>query len=150
VIRDQLRANPANAPVLPQAMPALDALEAGKRVDTAGMHPALLPLFAPQVQGFLISLFSYDPAALVAKLRLPVLILQGERDLQVSVGDAKRLAAADPAAKLVLLPDVNHVLKTVASDERNVNFATYADPSLPLAPGIVDAIAGFLAAAHGR
>ncbi|HEX5184088.1 MAG TPA: alpha/beta fold hydrolase [Allosphingosinicella sp.] len=145
VIRDQLRANPANALILPQAMAALDALEAGRKVDTNGMNPALLPLFNPRVQGFLISLFSCDPAALIAKLRLPALIVQGERDLQVSVGDARRLAAADPAAKLVLLPDVNHVLKTVASDERNVNFATYADPSLPLAPGIVEAIAGFVA-----
>jgi hypothetical protein len=150
VIRDQLRANPANAPILPQAMPALDSLEAGKRVDTANMHPALLPLFAPQVQGFLMSLLSYNPAALIAKVHLPVLIVQGERDLQVSVADARRLAAADPAAKLVLLPDVNHVLKAVASDERNANFATYADPSLPLAPGVVAAVAGFVAAPPGR
>ncbi len=150
VIREQLRSNPANAPILAQAMPALDALEAGKRVNTTGMNPALLPLFAPQVQGFLISLFSYDPAALIAKLHMPVLILQGERDLQVSVADAKRLAAADPHARLVLLPDVNHVLKTVGSDDRNANFATYADPSLPLAPGIVDAIAGFVTSPPGR
>lgn len=150
VIREQLRANPANAPVLSQAMPAIDALEAGKRVDTADMNPALLPLFNPRVQDFLISLFSYDPAALIAKLRLPVLIVQGERDIQVSVADAKRLSAADPAAKLVLLPDVNHVLKAVASDDRGANVATYADPSLPLAPGVVDAIAGFVAAPPGR
>ena len=150
VVREQLRANPANAPILAQAMPALDALEAGKRVDTTNMNPALLPLFAPQVQGFVISLFSYDPAALIAKVRLPVLIVQGERDIQISVADAHRLAAADPAAKLVLLPDVNHVLKTVASDDRNANFATYGDPSLPLAPGVVDAIASFVPAPPGR
>lgn len=145
VIRDQLRANPANAPVLPEAMAALDSLEAGRRVDAGGMNPALLPLFRPSVQGFLISLFSYDPAVLIAKLHLPVLIVQGERDIQVGVADAKRLAAADPAAKLVLLPDVNHVLKTVASDDRAANTATYADPSLPLAPGVVESIAGFVA-----
>jgi pimeloyl-ACP methyl ester carboxylesterase len=150
VIRDQLRANPANAPVLSEALAALDALEAGKRVDTTNMNPALLPLFRPQVQGAVISLFSYDPAALIAKVRLPVLIVQGERDIQVSVADAKRLAAAHPAAKLVLLPDVNHVLKTVASDDRNANFATYADPALPLAPGVVEAIAGFVAAPPRR
>jgi hypothetical protein len=150
VIREQLRANPANAPVLPEAMAALDALEAGKRVDTTNMNPALLPLFRPQVQGAVISLFSYDPAALVAKLRMPVLIVQGERDIQVSVADAKRLAAADPAAKLVLLPNANHVLKAVASDDRAANFATYGDSALPLAPGVVDAVAGFVAAPSRR
>ena len=145
VIREQLRANPANAPVLGQALPALDLLEAGRRVDTGGMNPALLPLFAPQVQPFLISLLSYDPARLVGAVSKPVLIIQGERDLQVGVADARRLAAADPKAKLVLVADANHVLKSVVSDDRAANIATYANPDLPLAPGIVDAIAAFVA-----
>ena len=80
VIRDQLRANPANAPVLPEAMAALDALEAGKRVDTTNMNPALLPLFRPQVQDFEISLFSYDPAALIAKRFHRDLLVDRDRD----------------------------------------------------------------------
>ncbi|MGH7024614.1 MAG: alpha/beta hydrolase [Caulobacteraceae bacterium] len=145
VLRDQLKANPANAPVLDQALSAIDALEAGRRVDVAGMNPALLPLFRPQVQGFLISELALDPATLIARFHGPVLILQGERDLQVAVADAKRLAAADPAAKLVLLPGANHVLKAVPADDRAANLAAYGDPNLPLAPGVVDAIARFVA-----
>jgi pimeloyl-ACP methyl ester carboxylesterase len=150
VIREQLRANPANAPVLDQANAALDSLEAGRRADTTGMNPALLPLFAPQVQGFLISLLSYDPAKLVGAVARPVLVVQGERDLQVGVADARRLAEADRKAKLVLVPGANHVLKAVASDDRAANFATYADPDLPLAPGIVDTIAAFVTSAPAR
>ena len=50
VIRQQLRDNPANAPVLDEAMSALAELAAGRRVDVSAMHPALVPLFAPQVQ----------------------------------------------------------------------------------------------------
>jgi hypothetical protein len=53
VLRQQLRSNPANASVLNQAMSAIDAIEAGKRVDVTRMHPELMPLFAPQMQGFL-------------------------------------------------------------------------------------------------
>jgi uncharacterized protein YhdP len=34
----------------------------------------------------------------------------------------------------VLLPGVNHVLKTVEGDSRGANIATYADPNLPIAP----------------
>jgi pimeloyl-ACP methyl ester carboxylesterase len=145
VLRMQLRANPANAPVLAQAMSAIDTLEAGRRVDVTSMNPALLPLFAPQVQGFLINVFSYDPAKLIAAVSKPVLILQGERDIQVSVADAERLKQAAPQAKLVLLPDTNHVLKTVTTDDRRANGVTYADPSLPLAPGVLDAVANFVA-----
>ncbi|HLH11826.1 MAG TPA: alpha/beta fold hydrolase [Methylovirgula sp.] len=144
IMREQLRANPANAPILPEAMTAIDALEAGKRVDVSHMNPMLMPLFAPQVQGFLIDEFSYDPAKLIGKVTKPVLILQGERDLQISVADAQRLKQAAPEAELVLLANTNHVLKTVNSDDRQANIATYADPALPLAPGVVETIANFV------
>ncbi len=144
VLREQLRSNPANAPIIDQAMAAIDGLEAGKHVDISTMNPALMPLFAPQVQGFLISVFSYDPAKLIAAINKPVLILQGKRDMQVSVADAERLKRSAPAAKLVLLDDTNHVLKTVTSDDRRANGAAYANPRLPLAPGVVDAVAGFI------
>jgi pimeloyl-ACP methyl ester carboxylesterase len=144
ILRAQLKANPANARLLPQALPAIDRLEAGQRVDTSTMDPALLPLFRPAVQGFLISAFAADPAKLLAAVTKPVLILQGERDLQIGVADARLLAKADPAAKLVLLPNTNHVYKTVASDDMQANLATYADPSLPLAPGVIEEIDRFL------
>jgi len=144
VIREQLRTNPANAPILDSANKALDQLDRGEHVGVSTMHPALQRLFAPQVQDFLIDDLRYDPAKLAASLKLPLLILQGERDLQVSVADAKKLAAAQPRARLVLLPAMNHVLKDVATDDRAANFATYADSSLPVDPGLVDAIAAFV------
>lgn len=144
VIREQLRTNPANAPILDSANKALDQLDRGEHVDVSTMHPALQRLFAPQVQDFLIDDLRYDPDKLAASLKLPLLILQGERDLQVSVANAKKLAAVQPRARLVLLPAMNHVLKDVATDDRAANFATYADSSLPVDPGLVDAIAAFV------
>lgn len=144
MLREQLRANPANAPLLNQAMAAVDRLERGERVDVAGLHPALGQLFAPAVQGFLISVFAADPAQLAAAVRRPLLIVQGQRDLQVSEADARRLAAAQPAAQLVLLPQVNHVLKRVAGDDRAANLATYRDAALPLADGVAEPIARFI------
>jgi pimeloyl-ACP methyl ester carboxylesterase len=144
VLRDQLKANPVNAPFLGQAMSAIDALEQGRRVDAADMPPALQRLFGTQVQGFLINAFSYDPRRLLNGYAKPVLVLHGQRDLQVSEKDAHLLTQAAPQATLVLLPDVNHVLKSVKSDDVRANAATYADPALPLAPGVVDSIAHFM------
>ncbi|QBE62262.1 alpha/beta hydrolase [Pseudoduganella lutea] len=144
VLREQLKANPANAPLLAQAMPAIDALEQGRNVETAALHPALLNLFGPQIQGFLISAFSYDPRRLLAGYRQPVLVVQGTRDIQVGEADARLLKQASPHAELVLLPDVNHVLKRVASEDLRANHAAYADPDLPLAPGVGSAVAGFI------
>jgi pimeloyl-ACP methyl ester carboxylesterase len=144
VIREQLRSNPANAPLLDSAMAALDSLDHGQHVDVTNMNPALLPLFRPQVQDYLIDMFRRDPAKLASTLKLPLLIVQGERDIQVSPVDAKALAAAQPKAKLVLIPGMNHVLKDVATDDRAANMATYGDPSLPIDKSVVDAIAGFV------
>ncbi len=145
VLRSQLKANPANAPLLGQALAAIDALEQGHRVDTTEMNPALLPLFRPAVQGFLISMLSYDPGQLISGISKPVLVLQGQRDLQVADEDARLLGKGDPHARLVLLPNVNHLLKTVTSDDRAANFATYGDPGSPLAPGVLESISDFLA-----
>jgi pimeloyl-ACP methyl ester carboxylesterase len=146
LLREQLKSNPANAPLLDQALPAIDDLEAGKRVDITKMPAPLMGLFNPKVQGFLISVFSYDPGQVLKGYPKPVLILQGLRDIQVGESDAKGLKDADPHATLKLLPNVNHVLKSVSSDDRSANIATYSDASLPLAPGVVSAISDFLTA----
>lgn len=148
VMRQQLRDNPANAPLLDEAEAALASLERGERVETTAFHPALQQLFSPKVQGFLIDAFAYDPAALMAKTRGPILVLQGLRDLQVSEADAQRLAGAAPDVSLSLIPDVNHVLKVVSSDDTASNLATYADPDLPIALEVVEAIVQFLGQNH--
>ena len=144
VIKSQLRANPANAPLLEAADSAIDELAAGRRVDVTALPQPLAPLFNPAVQSFLISTFSLDPADLAAKVRLPVLIVQGAKDIQVSVADAERLKAANPGAMLIILPNANHVLKDVAGDSPSANLATYRAPDLPLAGGLVSAIAAFV------
>lgn len=144
VIGEQLRANPANAPYLQEAEAALATLKRGERVDAGTMSPALRPLFGAEVQGFLIDAMSYDPVELAARVEVPVLILQGTRDLQVSMADARMLADATPDATLALLSDVNHVLKTVASEYPSANLATYADTTMPIAPSVVDAVADFV------
>lgn len=143
LIKDQLRSNPANAPFRDEALHDIDTLEAGKRVEVSIEHtkPEIFSIFQPAVQGFLIDLMSYDPLQVLAQYKGPVLILQGERDIQVGADDGKRLKTAVPSAKLALLPDVNHVLKRVANDDRMANLKTYFGPKLPLAPGVVEVIA---------
>ncbi len=144
VIRQQFRDNPANASILTPALAAIDRLEQGKTVDPASMPAPLQGVFPAAVQPYLINLFAQDPARLAGSLTLPLLIVQGDRDLQVKVADANLLAKAQPKARLVILPMVNHVLKVIPTDTVAANAATYADPSLPIAPGVVDAIVGFV------
>ncbi|WEK01968.1 MAG: alpha/beta fold hydrolase [Candidatus Sphingomonas phytovorans] len=150
VLRAQLRANPANAPILASALAAIDSLEAGRKVDVAALHPAVAGLFDPRVQSYLIDAFRYDPARLVAAVKGPVLILQGKNDIQVGIEDASLLKNARPAAKMVTLAGVNHVLKPVASDGRGANVATYGDPAIAIDPTVTDTIATMILAGTAR
>jgi len=87
---------------------------------------------------------AHPPTDAIAAVSAPVLVLQGQTDLQVTEEDARRLvAAARPGTTLILLPGVNHVLKTAPAD-RTGNIATYADPTRPLAPAVMPAILTFL------
>jgi hypothetical protein len=142
VIREQLTSNPANAPVLDQALAAIAELEAGRHVDVTGMHPALLPLFRPIVQDYLIAMFAIDPVEAVARSGKKALIVQGDRDLQVTLADARLLDRA-PKTRLEIIAGMNHVLKA-APEDRAGNLATYADPSLPLADKLIRRIRKFV------
>lgn len=143
VIREQLSARNMPAPLMSQIETALSELEHGRQIANV---PGLEALFRPSVQPYLISQLSIDPAKALAAVKAPVLILQGDHDLQVSIQDARLLAAAKPDAKLLILPGMNHVLKTAPND-RAGNFAAYADPSRPLAPGVMTAVLAFVRSA---
>ena len=150
LLREQLADNPANAPILEQAYDAIGTLERGGRVDTDALHPSLAAgLFHERVQGYLGELVRFDTAAALGALGsgddpLPVLIVHGGRDIQVSDEDARALVVARPDAELVTIADMNHVLKRVGSDDRDANVATYADPHLPVVPAAVEALAAFV------
>lgn len=142
VLREQLKANPANAPLLDQVFAAIRDLEAGEPADQKHFHPAIAWLFEPSLQGFLISMMTADPAALAKAAAVPTLVIQGTTDLQTSLADADALADAT-GGKLAIIEGVNHVLKEAPSDPA-ANLATYATPDLPVAGPVIDAIAGFV------
>ncbi len=142
VIREQLAANPANLPIMEEALAALTEIEAGRRVDVTNMTPALVPLFAPAVQDYLISVINLDPVEVLRAARKETLIIQGDRDIQVSVADA-RLLDAVRNTDLRIIDGMNHVLKAAPAD-RAGNLATYADPDLPLAKDLVRRIRRFV------
>jgi uncharacterized protein len=125
ILKEQLAAQPAM--VKDSSYPIIDSLVMGKTV--AHTPKMLFALFRPSVQPYLISWFRYDPQTEIKKLTVPVLILQGTNDLQVTVDDANLLAKALPKAQLVLIKNMNHVFRIVEGD-RKANLATYitADP----------------------
>lgn len=150
ILREQLATALAGTPLLAPANAAIDALAAGQPVSSDQLPGPLASIFAPPVQGYLIDLIRHDPATMIAATHVPVLILQGNMDLQVSEADAHALATAQPSARLFILPNVNHVLRPLpATADRAANLASYSDPAPPVSQQLVTAISTFIAA-HSR
>lgn len=127
--------------MLENTMRKLDSIRQGYTVGK--YNPMLGSLLRPSVQPYLHSMFRYTPTEEVSKVKHPVLILQGERDIQVSAEDAKALKAAAPEADMVLYPNMNHVLKVV-DESQEQNMAAYYDPDFPLSTSLINDIEKFV------
>lgn len=126
--------------LLPQTTSYLSILKKGQRIDS--VDKMMYMLFRPSVQPYMISWINKNPCTEITKLSMPILILQGDQDLQVNVSDADKLAQCAPNAKKVILKDMNHVMKEVHSFMENQT--SYADPNKPLHSQLTKEIKSFL------
>lgn len=118
----------------------LDSLTQGMTVECPA--PQLMTLFRPSVQPYLMSWFKYDPSKEIKKLSGPVLIINGDWDLQVKVEQAQQLAKAKPDAQLLVVEKMNHVL--VELNAEGDNMASYNKPELPISKKMMDAVILFI------
>jgi len=140
VLGEQLPTFLGAGALLDESRRIMASLMAGTTVDT--VPAGLMMLFRPSVQPYMISWLGIDPAREVAKLDVPVLVVQGSTDIQVSLLDGERLANHGKNATLVTVDGMNHVLKEVREPAKQV--ASYSDPALGLHPGMVEALNGFV------
>lgn len=124
-----------------EADTGLKELEQGK---TVAQYPdALKSMFRPSAQPYLISWNKFDPSREIVKLKIPVLIVQGSTDIQVSVEEAQALHRAKAESQLVIIDGMNHVFKLVELNQQK-QIASYSDPSLPLALDLIEVISDFI------
>ncbi len=107
-------------------------------------NPGLANIFNLDVQPFIMNWISYSPTKELAKLNIPTLIINGTNDIQVSIAEAELLKKAKDDAKLVIIENMNHVLKTVASKDPQENTKSYNMPLLKNSPELVEKIISFI------
>lgn len=140
ILREQLANLPEN--LKNTAYQYLDSLTAGKHINQPVLP--LMSLFRPSVQGYMISWMKLDPAILLKAQTIPSLIIQGDKDLQVKLIDAQRLANASPTAQLRIIANMNHLFKAVLSDNPQENLSTYSDPNKPIMPAMIQYLVDFI------
>jgi pimeloyl-ACP methyl ester carboxylesterase len=103
----------------------------------------LASLFRPSVQPYMISWIKFNPQAEIKKLQIPTLLINGDKDIQVSLADAKLLQQAKPESELKIIVNMNHIFKEIKGDDAE-NKASYTNPNLPVMTDLVSAIAVFV------
>ncbi|MBS7786368.1 alpha/beta hydrolase [Flavobacterium sp. CYK-55] len=101
-------------------------------------------LFRESVQPYMISWLKYNPRVEIQKLKIPVLLLNGSRDIQVPASDAELLKAAKSDAQLKIITDMNHVFKKITTDDMMDNIALSSQPDVQIMPELVDSINQFI------
>ena len=103
----------------------------------------LASLFRASVQPYMISWIKYHPQNEIKKLQIPSLLINGNKDIQVSVQDAQLLQRAKPDAQLQIIPNMNHIFKAIKGDDTE-NKASYTNPELPICPELTSIITTFI------
>lgn len=123
----------------------INTLKAGEMVAEADIPKELMGLFHPTVQPFIISNMRYEPTALAAECRVPMLIVSGGRDFQVSLSNGKRIQEAQPTAEHAIFENMTHVLKDADTSDRVMQLVSvYTNASQPITEGVAVKIAEFV------
>ncbi|MBN2439969.1 MAG: alpha/beta hydrolase [Spirochaetales bacterium] len=138
VIKEQLRENANLEPEVINQL--LRDFEVG--IPIRNSIPLVQQLFGEKTRKFLLSWMNYDPGKIIAELEVPTLIVQGEMDFQTSIEDARILAENARQGELLLIPEMNHVLKAVADSYSN--YLAYIDPRFPLPEELTGGIINFI------
>lgn len=124
-----------------EAQKVVDKLKKG---ETTTEYPqALASVFSIDIQPFMINWMQYNPTEIISELKIPVLIVNGTKDLQVSEEEAQLLKDANEDAEIKIIENMNHVLFNIEGDDLE-NSKSYNEAFRPISTELVDAIVEFL------
>ncbi|WP_456461981.1 alpha/beta hydrolase [Lutibacter sp.] len=117
--------------------------ELKKGIIVEKFNPMLNSLFNKSVQPFLISWIKYNPQEEIKKLNIPMLLINGTKDIQVSNFDAELLHKANSKSQFKIIKNMNHIFKEINGDI-NENILSYTNPELPIMKELTGLITAFV------
>ncbi len=139
VIIDQLE---KQAPGLADnARSSFDELQ--KNGFTTNYSPGLASIFRKDIQPFIHTWMQYDPKLEITKLNIPVLIINGDKDIQVQISEAELLKNAKPEADYEIIENMNHILKEIEGNDLE-NSKSYNIYNLPVIPKLITVVSDFI------
>lgn len=141
-----------NGPVTPEGQKMIERAEdTAKQLRNPELKPGMtVDLFGAQLPAsYILDLHSYRPAETAAALKIPIYILQGGRDYQVTSPDFegwKKALGAKPNVSFKLYPDLNHLFMPGSGPSSP---AEYMKPN-HIPEQVIADIAAWIAAPSGR
>ncbi len=124
-----------------EAQKVVDKLKKG---ETTTEYPqALSSVFSIDIQPFMINWMQYNPTEIISELKIPVLIVNGTKDLQVSEEEAQLLKDANEDAELKIIENMNHVLFNIEGDDLE-NSKSYNEAFRPISTELIESIVEFI------
>jgi dienelactone hydrolase len=122
-----------------------DAEKAAAQMESLDLKPGMTVniIGAPFPASYILDLRGYDPAALAASLMIPILVIQGARDYQVTTTDYagwQKALAGHANATFKLFPDIDHLMLSGSGPSSP---AEYARPG-HVAAGVIDALPNWI------
>ncbi len=110
---------------------------------TTDFPQALTSIFNLEVQPFMMSWMAYNPQEEIGSLEMPILIINGTKDLQVSEEEANLLHAANSKSTLSIIENMNHILVPIAGDTLE-NSKSYNESQRKISIELVELIISFI------
>lgn len=114
----------------------------GKTFEYKSKDATMMGTFKPSIQPYFISWSKWNPTVEIKKLQIPILIVNGTKDLQVPESDARLLKEAFPKAKIEIIENMNHLFKETPTEAENVK--SYNDGTIPVMPILSEKMAEFI------
>jgi hypothetical protein len=124
-----------------EAQKVVDKLKKGET--TTDYPQALVSVFNVDIQPFMMNWMQYNPTEVISELKIPVLIVNGTKDLQVSEEEAQLLKDANEDAELKIIVNMNHVLFEIEGDDLE-NSKSYNEAFREISTKLVDSIVEFI------
>ncbi len=139
---DEMIAAKDSAAVLAAAKKHLATLPA---TPDMALNQAVIDQIAAQFgSAYYVDLLRYDPAPVFAKIKAPILAINGSKDIQVeakqNLGGLKTLTAKNKDVTLVELPGLNHLFQTATTGA----ITEYADIDETFAPAALNTVSEWL------
>ena len=110
---------------------------------TTDFPQALTSIFNLEVQPFMMSWMDYNPQEEISDLKIPTLIINGTKDLQVSEDEANLLHKANPKSKLSIIKNMNHILVAIQGSTLE-NSKSYNESQRKISEELIEVIISFV------